>query len=71
MVQEFEDVVFSMQPHQISDVFQTEFGFHIAKVYNRIPESIADFAQVKDKIIDKNNPENLDKDREKNGNHYI
>jgi parvulin-like peptidyl-prolyl isomerase len=47
MVQEFEDVVFSMQPHQISDVFQTEFGFHIAKVYARIPEGIADFAQVR------------------------
>lgn len=52
MVQEFEDVVFSMQPQQISDVFQTGFGFHIAKVYARVPESIADFDQVKDKIVE-------------------
>jgi uncharacterized protein len=51
MVQKFEDVVFSMQPNQISDAFQTEFGFHIAKVYDKKPENLAHFDQVKDKII--------------------
>ena len=30
MVQQFEDVVFAMDPGQISDVFQTQFGYHIA-----------------------------------------
>jgi parvulin-like peptidyl-prolyl isomerase len=52
MVQEFEDVVFSMQRYQISDVFQTGYGFHIAKVYDRIPEGLVQFEQVKEKIIE-------------------
>ena len=32
MVPEFEDVVFNMQPGEVSDVFKTRFGLHIAKV---------------------------------------
>jgi len=52
MVQEFEDVVFSMKPYEISDIFQTGYGFHIAKVYDRRQESLAGFEQVEDKIIE-------------------
>jgi len=37
MVQEFEDVVFKMEPGEISNVFQTEFGLHIAKVIDKTP----------------------------------
>ncbi len=50
MVQGFEDVVFKMKVGEISDIFQTEFGFHIAKVYNIRPEITASFEQVKDHI---------------------
>jgi len=35
MVPEFEDVVFNMEVGQVSDVFQTEFGFHIARVLDK------------------------------------
>ncbi len=35
MVPEFEDEVFSMNPGEISDVFLTPFGYHIAKVYDK------------------------------------
>ena len=52
MVQNFEDVVFSMQPNQISAVFQTEFGFHIAKVIDKRPERLAPFEQVKNQLIE-------------------
>ena len=38
MVPEFEEVVFNMEVGQISDVFQTEFGFHIARVLDKKPE---------------------------------
>lgn len=33
MVPEFEEVIYSMREGEVSDVFETEFGFHIAKVH--------------------------------------
>ena len=50
MVPAFEDVVFKMKKGEISNVFQTDFGFHIAKVYDKRPEIIASFDQVKQHI---------------------
>lgn len=34
MVEEFDVIAFSMNPGEISPVFQTQFGYHIAKVYD-------------------------------------
>jgi len=53
MVPAFEEVVFKMKKGEISDIFQTDFGFHIAKVYDKRPEILASFDQVKQHI--KNN----------------
>lgn len=52
MVEEFEDVVFNMDEGQVSDIFQTRFGFHIAKVYDRRPSVLQDFGTVSQKIKD-------------------
>jgi len=52
MVQEFEDVVFSMKVNQISHIFKTPFGYHIAKVHDHKPSSLIGFKKVKDQIID-------------------
>ncbi|MCK5565569.1 MAG: peptidylprolyl isomerase [Planctomycetes bacterium] len=51
MVQAFEDVVFNMEPGQVSDVFQTEFGFHIAKVTDKKPALPCKIADVKEVIV--------------------
>jgi len=52
MVEEFEDVVFNLSPGQVSDVFRSRFGFHVAKVYDRRPPAVAEFSAVKKQIAD-------------------
>lgn len=52
MVQEFEDVVFAMEVDQVSDIFETPFGFHIAKVYDKRPGGTVPFEEVKDHIAE-------------------
>ncbi|UCD50338.1 MAG: peptidylprolyl isomerase [Phycisphaerales bacterium] len=52
MVEEFEDVVFNLSPGQVSDVFRTRFGFHVAKVYDRRPPTIPEFKDVKKRIVE-------------------
>jgi uncharacterized protein len=65
MVQNFEDVVFSMKKNQVSDVFQTEFGYHIAKVHDRKPTQLMPFENVVDKIIEQLHEENKNSKLEK------
>lgn len=50
MAEEFEDIVFNLAVGQVSNIFRSRFGFHIAKVYARYPEAISDLEEVKDHI---------------------
>ena len=52
MVEEFEDVIFNLSPGQVSDVFRTRFGFHVAKVYDRRPPTVPEFKAVKKRILE-------------------
>ncbi len=40
MVPEFEEVVFQMQPGEISHVFETPYGFHIVQLHKRIGDRV-------------------------------
>ena len=51
MVQEFEDVVFSMEVGQVSDVFKTQFGYHVAKVLDHKSELPCELDQVRELIV--------------------
>ncbi|MHC4187245.1 MAG: peptidylprolyl isomerase [Planctomycetota bacterium] len=50
MVEEFDDVVFNLNPGQTSDVFRTRFGFHIAKLYDRKKSQLADLDNIREQI---------------------
>ena len=52
MVPEFEEVVFSMKPGEVSGVFKTPFGLHIAKVTDHIPAAPRDFDDVIEEVRD-------------------
>ena len=46
MVEAFDNVVFALEPGQVSDVFQTAFGHHIAIVHKRHPPGRMPFEQM-------------------------
>jgi uncharacterized protein len=53
MVPAFEERVFGMEPGEVSDVFQSEFGFHIAKVYEKRAEDTLPLEDVRERIGEK------------------
>jgi parvulin-like peptidyl-prolyl isomerase len=50
MVQEFEDVVFNMEAGDVSDVFLTNFGYHIAKVHDKKPGGQIPLDEIRENI---------------------
>jgi parvulin-like peptidyl-prolyl isomerase len=53
MVESFDRVVFSLPAGAVSDVFPTEFGYHIVKVLDRRPEGVRPFTEARREIDDR------------------
>jgi peptidyl-prolyl cis-trans isomerase D len=52
MVPEFDQVVFAMEPGQVSDLVKTEFGYHIIKLVDKKPGVTRTLAEVRQQIVD-------------------
>lgn len=50
-VEEFEKVVFSLKEGEMSDIFETKFGYHIAKKIEHRAKRKPDFEQIKDDLL--------------------
>jgi peptidyl-prolyl cis-trans isomerase C len=52
MIEQFEKVVFAMsKAGEMSDVFESPFGFHIIKLTDKKPAGVKMFAEVKDQLM--------------------
>ena len=50
LVTEFEDVAFTLDVNIVSDVVETEYGFHLIKVTEKKDSSIKTFEEVRDSV---------------------
>ena len=50
MVEEFEEIVFPMKTGEVSPIFRSVFGYHIAKLVDRKPEGVRPLAEVQSQI---------------------
>jgi peptidyl-prolyl cis-trans isomerase D len=52
MVPEFDQIVFAMEPGQISDLVKTQYGYHVIKLVDKKPASSRPLPEVRQQIND-------------------
>ncbi|MCD6352630.1 MAG: peptidylprolyl isomerase [Proteobacteria bacterium] len=50
MVKPFEEAASNLKPGELSGIVETTFGYHLIKVYDKKPEAVTAFGDIKDKL---------------------
>jgi len=50
MVKPFEDTAFSLPPDEVSDIVETDFGYHLIKITEKKPEQLIPYEDIKGRL---------------------
>jgi peptidyl-prolyl cis-trans isomerase C len=65
MAKPIEDAAFGMQPNEVSDIIRTQLGYHLIKVYDKKPEKILAYGEIKDLLAEHMRKEKTEKEAAK------
>jgi peptidyl-prolyl cis-trans isomerase C len=65
MAKPIEDAAFKMQPNEVSEIIKTQFGYHLVKVYDKKPEKILAYGEIKDLLAEHMRKEKTEKETAK------